>query len=317
MSTGAPGHHVGYFHQAAIYGSDDERHDIVADLVAGAMDAGEPVLAALAPEEAWVRSAVGAASNVTLLPPLTPSSRPAATIKRLTDLLEPLATQGYERVRVVQAVPHPGMGSPWEGWCRYEAAINDLLADHPLWGLCLYDRRTMSTEVLSDVERTHPHLLTVDGGRPNGRYVEPVAFLESRNLSHPDPLERSPAALELIDPVPAHSRQAVRDRARDTHLGADDVDRLVLATSEAVTNATIHGQPPVVLRIWTAPRRMVVTISDRGTGPADPYVGLIPQRPNGDGGGLGLWIVHQLVNVTFGRTDEGFTLRLTADPRGD
>jgi len=313
MRTGAPAGHTGYFHQAAIYGSDQQRHDIIVAHITGALDAGEPVLAALGPEDASVPSALRDASNVTWLPALNASSRPATIIKDLTAVLTPLAAAGSEQIRVVQAVPHPGVGSPWDGWCRYEAAVNGLLADLPLWGLCLYDGRTTPTEVLSDVQRTHPYVATADGGdQPNARYIEPTAFLRSRDLLSADPLEQTPPTCELIDPAPVTSRRAVRDSSLHTGLGAEDVEQLVLATSEAVTNAIFHGEPPVLVKTWAVPDRMVVTVSDRGPGPADPYVGLIPQRPVAQGGGLGLWIVHQLLEVALGRTDYGFTLRVAA-----
>jgi hypothetical protein len=313
MRTGAPAGYTGLFHQAAIYGSDQERHDIIVAHIAGALEAGEPVLAALGPGDASVRAALRDASNVTWLPPLDASSRPAKTIKDLTAILTPLAAEGWEQIRVVQDVPHPGVGIPWDGWCRYEAAVNGLLADLPLWGLCLYDRRTTPTHVLRDVEQTHPHVTTADGGhQANAQYLEPAAFLRSRNLLSADPLEQTPPSRELIDPAPATSRRAVHDSSLDTGLGSGDIDQLILATSEAVTNAIVHGKPPVLVKIWAVPDRMVVTISDRGGGPADPYIGLVPQRPVVEGGGLGLWIVHQLVEAALGRTDYGFTLRLAA-----
>jgi hypothetical protein len=34
---------------------------------------------------------------------------------------------------------------------RYEAALNDLLGDLPMWSLCLYDRRITPATVLADV----------------------------------------------------------------------------------------------------------------------------------------------------------------------
>jgi hypothetical protein len=33
-------------------------------------------------------------------------------------LLGGLAADGAERIRVVTTVPHPGIGAPWDGWCR-------------------------------------------------------------------------------------------------------------------------------------------------------------------------------------------------------
>ena len=86
-----------------------------------------------------------------------------------------------------------------------------------------------------------------------------------------------------------------------------------MATSEVVTNAIQYGRPPVTLRLWAALDRMVVTVKDRAQGPADPYVGLVPKPDASYGhGGLGLWLVHQLVAVTYGHDPDGFTVHLLA-----
>jgi anti-sigma regulatory factor (Ser/Thr protein kinase) len=116
-----------------------------------------------------------------------------------------------------------------------------------------------------------------------------------------------------VDPTSAASRRAVKDTAHTTRLSREEVDNLVTATSEAVTNAVIHGHRPVTVRVWAAPERMVVTVTDPGAGPQDPYVGLVPRRPAVEGGGgFGLWICHQLVATTYARGEEGFTIRLLA-----
>ena len=86
---------------------------------------------------------------------------------------------------------------------------------------------------------------------------------------------------------------------------------MILATSEAVANAILHGQRPIVLRIWEQPDRMIVTVTDTGTGPVDPFAGLLPP-PDSSGSGLGLWISHQLVDITHRRHPGGYTVRMTA-----
>jgi anti-sigma regulatory factor (Ser/Thr protein kinase) len=64
------------------------------------------------------------------------------------------------------------------------------------------------------------------------------------------------------------------------------------------------------LRLWTARDRIVATVSDHGTGPADPFAGLLPVTDIASAG-LGLWLTHQLCShVTVDTTDDGFTLRL-------
>jgi anti-sigma regulatory factor (Ser/Thr protein kinase) len=303
----------GYVHEAIIYGSDDEFVGVVVPRLDAAADARIPVLAALDEHEAGlVRSAVRDTSALTFLPPLTPSERPPNVIKGLLALVPELIAGGARQVQVVQTVPHPGLGAPWYGWCRYEAAVNELLDELPLWGMCLYDRRITPAQVLHDVEQTHPRITTPDGTRwRNDHYLSPSVFLRSRPQAPADPLEVEPPARELLDPLPAAGRRAVRELAPGHDLSEDDIDRLVLATSEAITNAIVHGRRPVIMRAWAGPRRMVVTVMDHGPGPDDPYVGLVPQSSPAHGrGGLGLWIVDQLVAALYSRSSDGFTVRL-------
>jgi anti-sigma regulatory factor (Ser/Thr protein kinase) len=213
---------------------------------------------------------------------------------------------------VVQAVPHPGIGASWENWRRYEASVNDLLAALPLSGLCVYDRRITPPVVLDDVGLTHPSVRTRDGEiHPNHRYQAPATFLRSLPPPPPDPVEAEPPDLELIDPDPATARHAVRNTATRRGFPPAVVERLVLATSEAVTNGLVHGRPPVIVRSWARPRRVLVTVSDHGTGPTDPYVGLVPGSDVTTGaGGYGSWLIDQLVTTTHAHTPDGFTLRL-------
>ena len=95
-------------------------------------------------------------------------------------------------------------------------------------------------------------------------------------------------------------------------LTAAQMQDLTLAVSEVVTNAMRHGVAPVRMRAWAGEDRVVVEVTDGGTGPTDPYAGLLPA---GDGvsGGLGLWLTHQLCDhVTLSRHDDGFAVRLIA-----
>lgn len=72
-----------------------------------------------------------------------------------------------------------------------------------------------------------------------------------------------------------------------------------------------HGRPPVEVRIWTGPDRIVVAVTDAGPGPQDPFAGLLPS-PGTDTTGRGLWITHQSVaHVAADHSGPGFTIRLT------
>jgi hypothetical protein len=312
VTTGAATGRDGYLHEVAVYDSDDELVRLVRPFLEAGVAAGEPTFAALQEHEAAVvRPRLGDPSGVTFWPALAADEQPPAVIKRLTSLLGDLAAGGVEQIRVVNTVPHPGLGAPWDGWCRYEAAVNELLGAFPVWGMCLYDRRITPRHVLSDIQRTHPRIAENGSHLPNDRYQDPRSFILSL-APPPDPLEAEPPTVEITNPTPAMARYAVQDTAQHTRLSNEEVGRLVLAASEAVTNAVTHGRPPVTMRAWPAPERMVITVSDTGAGPQDPYVGLVPSPSAfGGGGGFGLWIAHQLLPVALSR-GEGFTIRLVA-----
>jgi anti-sigma regulatory factor (Ser/Thr protein kinase) len=299
----APAHgDIGYQHEMFVYDSDEELLEFLVPFLREASDSGEPAFTALPDHEAaLVRRALGHGVDVTFLPPLTRST-PTSAIKAFRSLLGEHVVGRTRRRRVANIVPHPGLGAPWHPWSRYEAAINDLLADLPVWGVCLYDRRYSPDHVLADAARTHPHVRGRDGSSTaNVHYQLPQAFLASM----------PPPSVELVDPSPASARRSVDAAAQLTALDHDTVDNLKLAVSESISNAIIHGRPPVTMQLWTAPQRIVITITDQGDGPQDPYAGLRPRPPvDGHLGGYGLWITHQLANVALLSATSGFRVRL-------
>lgn len=314
MRTGVPAGYAGYFHEAALFGSEEELLDLVMPFLLGGVEANEPTLVALDDRStAVIEAAMGGTPGVMFLPNASQYDRPALTIKRYRQVLEGYVADGVAQVRAVGSVPHPGVGAPWDSWMRYEAAINGALADLPLWGLCAYDTRTTPDYVLEDVERMHPHLATFDGRHTvNARFVSPEAVVADRPPPVPDPLEARPPAVLLIDPTQSAARQAIRSVSNYSEVDERTVDDLLIGVSEAVANALAYGRPPVVVRAWTSPDRVVVTVTDQGPGPADPLVGLTPV-PGQMLGGFGLWIAHQLcADVSLVASDDGFTVRLTA-----
>jgi Histidine kinase-like ATPase domain len=187
-------------------------------------------------------------------------------------------------------VPHPGNGGRFEGWDRYEAAVNTVWQDFPVWGRCLYDTTTAPAAVLDVVERTHPRIVSPSGQRrESGRYQDALLF---EGLQYaPDPLEGSPPAAELVNRPAADARHILAQIA-DGRVPATIVQDLLIGVTEAVTNAQHHGRPPVAVRIWAAPDRVVVTVHDTGPGPADRLAGLVrvPSSTPGQDLGMGLWV---------------------------
>ncbi|WP_199439918.1 sensor histidine kinase [Umezawaea beigongshangensis] len=311
MTPGAAGHR-GYFHEAAFYGSDGEFLALVVPFLEDGLRAGEPTLTAFgAKNTALVRAALGERCGAEFLDGDVHYSRPASAIRRYREAVAGHLAGGATQIRIVGDVPHPGLGLPWEWWARYEAATNHAFEDFPLWGLCPYDTRTAPPRVLADVARTHPVLTTAGGEHAeNPDFEEPARFLGARSPVFGDPLQRTPPAIDLIDPTPAEARRAVLDATRGSAVDAAEIDHLVVVTSEAVTNALCHGRPPLRLRLWSGEQRAVVTVSDLGSGPTDPFAGLLPPTDPASGG-IGLWMAHQLCSdVTLHREPEGFTIRL-------
>lgn len=311
MRTGAALGHRGFFHETAFYQSDDEFLAVIVPFLREGLTAGEPTVAAFGEaNERLVRAALGPGNGVSFLAAEQQYARPALAIKRYQEMFADLVASGATQIRVVGDVPHPGVGVPWEWWARYEAAVNHAYDDFPVWGVCPYDTRTAPPEVLDQVRLTHPRIVTAAGHLANDAFEDPHGFVTGRVAPWRDPLEGSPPVVELVDPGPALARDVVAAWQARAALREEDLNGLLLATSEAVTNAMTHGRPPVRLRVWAVPGRMVVTITDGGTGPVEPYAGLVP---GGGPGGFGLWLAHQLcAYVSMQRDHEGFTLRLVA-----
>ncbi|MFI7489692.1 anti-sigma factor RsbA family regulatory protein [Micromonospora echinaurantiaca] len=313
MRTGAAAGHQGYYHEAVRYDSDDELLAVLLPFLIGGAEAGEPTFVALGERTGGlVRSALPPGLKVEFLPGGDVYARPTAAIRSYRRLLAEQVADGANQIRIVGELPPVAFGPTWDWWARYEAAINHAYDEFPLWSMCAYDSRITPAAVLADVARTHPRFATPDGRHvPSPAYAPPADYLLENHPVVPDPLQAAPPAVELTDPTAAQARAAVHAVDRGL-LPVDDVEDLVVAVSETVTNAQRYGVPPVRVRLWPGDDRIVVTVSDGGGGPRDPFAGLLPVG-DGDPGGLGLWITYQSCNhVTMRRGADGFTLRLTA-----
>jgi anti-sigma regulatory factor (Ser/Thr protein kinase) len=306
-----------HVHQALLYNSDEEFLATVVPFLEEGLGAAQPTIVVMNDRAAaLLRAAVGHPELV-FLDPRDRRHDPASAIRHKREIMTKHVANGAQRIRLVGETPHPGLGAPWEWWARYEAAINHVYASFPLWNICPYDLRIASSSVIEDVTRTHPWLSDSNGSQvTNPRYEDPSRFLAGRPAPIADPLQRTSPLVDLHNPTPADARDAARSLENMTSMAAFDIDDVVLAVSEAVTNALLHGLRPVAMRLWAARDRIIAAISDHGSGPADPFAGLLPTEGS-DSGGLGLWMAHQVCDhITFATTQDGFTLTLRFDARG-
>src|SRR3954454_12305852 len=236
---GAPTNRRGYLHEAVLYDSDEELLGVVVPFLQEGVAVGEPCLVALgASTTRLVRAALGGTTGVRFLDDRY--DRPASVIRSNRDLFAAHVADGASRIRVASAVPHPGVGAPWDGWTRSEPAKNHAYAELPLWGLCHYDTRITPDPVLDDVARTHPYLSTAGGYRINLRFHDPADFLTPPPPGQADPGETAARPIiDLTDPTPAAARDAALTASmiRPDTFRPDptDIEHLVLAVSEAGT----------------------------------------------------------------------------------
>lgn len=311
MRSGAARGYAGHFHEAGFYSSDAEFRALIVPFAEEGIAAGEPVIIGYDDRKnSLLRSWLTDPSDVEFIADGGLYASPARAIATYRRLFEFHLAMGAGQIRIAGDVPHPGNGGRFEGWDRYECAVNTVWQDFPVWGLCLYDTTTAPTAVLDVVRRTHPRIVSPGGDRhPSGGYQHTAGF---QGLAvAPDPLEQAKPVIELTGGSPAEVRRALAQAGRGLVREAV-LDDLLSGTSEAVNNALLHGRVPVSVRIWAAPGGIVVRVHDSGPGPADRLAGLIPPA-DGAGYGLGLWLAHQLdIDVALIYEDHGFTVRLRA-----
>ncbi|GAB1511017.1 anti-sigma factor RsbA family regulatory protein [Actinophytocola sp. KF-1] len=307
----------GYDHAAVHYTSDEEWLAVAVPFLLEAADAGEPALVSLEPERAeLLRTALPRSSDVTFLVNNDIYVRPAAAIKEYRAMMAGFVAAGARDIRIFGEVPKAAIATAWDWWVRYEAAVNHAYDEFPLRSMCAYDVRTTPRHILDDVARTHPFVATPDGWHhASGRYLDPPAFLATPRPIAPHPIQLTAPLVELTDPTPSAVRRAVRD-VNPTTLPGSEIDDFLLSVTEIVANAQCHGKPPVTVTVWGDSEHMVVVVHDTGSGPTDPFAGLLPAA-NPDIGrhhaGFGLWLAHQMCShVALHRDADGFTVRLTA-----
>src|SRR5215475_8367407 len=302
--------HGGHTHEAGFYSSDAQFRALIVPFVEESFAAGEPVIIGYDERKSnLLRSWIGEPSTVTFIGDTSLYATPARAIATYGRLFERHVAAGAKQIRIAGDVPHAGNGGRFDGWDRYESAINTVWDDFPVQSLCLYDATTVTPRVRDVVERTHAFLRTPSGQRlANARYDS--NFMSAGPSAAVDPLESTAPTVELDNAAPNEARDALERVARgrvDDHTLGD----LLIAISEVTTNAREYGRAPTSVIIWVGHERVVIHVSDSGPGPTDRHAGLVPATPGAKGLGMGLWLTHQLdIDVALIRTPESFTVRL-------
>jgi anti-sigma regulatory factor (Ser/Thr protein kinase) len=293
-------------HAALLYASPGEFAAGVARFVQAAARAGDPVLVACARSSLdLLRPRLnGHGGLVTWADMRGIGLNPARLIDRIH------LFGGQHGGRVIWCVHEPAWParSPEElrEVIRHEALVNLALADVPVSVLCPYDLR-LGTELVANVERTHPALIQ-DGRRwPSSSYAAGVV---------PDgcdlPLSTPPSSAESLryrDDL-AGVRDFAASRARRAGLPPRRVGDLVIAVGELAANTFAHTSGRGTLTLWVGDSEIVCQVNDSGH-ISDPLAGTLKPDPVKAGGGGGLWVVQQVCDLVEIRTSAaGTAIRL-------
>jgi anti-sigma regulatory factor (Ser/Thr protein kinase) len=304
-----------YVHDAVLYDSPAGLAAVAAPWLMEGLASGDAAVVATGPATAeLVREAVDGDPRVHVLDRGDVyRARTPTAITTFRRLAEQRATEGAHRVRVLGEVDFGPTERDWLEWQRYESVINEALSGWPLWGLCVFDTQRLPDPILESALRTHSSLVDQGGRSPNPKFTDPAEYL--RSLPVPaEPLEDTPPRLSAADVSDfAGLRHAVAAELAALAAPRDAVEDYLLAVDEMTSNALRHGGPPVSLRLWIAPDRIVCTIRDHGSGWDDPFAGYGPAHGEDlSRGGMGLWLARQLCDhVDISSGAGGAQIRLT------
>jgi len=302
----------GFEHELVLHDGPGELVDLMVPFIRDGAAAGDGVVVVGEPDiVAMLLSSAPEVPVLELVAEPGAARVPARDLRRFQRMLAALE-RTVDRVRVVNQMP-PMSAAEWPEWRRYEAAANTVLATNRVWGTCAYDKRNLPPGMLSDLRATHAFVRTVTGRRRSADFAHLESHVRGFLDVPPHPLEGTEPTVQIADPTAAQARRVNGALAATCGFSPTAQEAVILATSEAVTNASVHGRPPVLLRVWAVePGRMTVAVTDAGTGP-DPLVGLI-RGPLDEPGGQGMWIVHLLVSEIHHRTSsDGYTVTFTVD----
>lgn len=98
--------------------------------------------------------------------------------------------------------------------------------------------------------------------------------------------------LDATDEAPRHARRFVAEQFREWGIADDYLGRLMV--SELVTNAYLHGEGPIIVRVFQDGRDGRVTIEVWDAGEEQP---LIQPEDETEISGRGLWLLSELVHA--------------------
>ena len=293
-------------HAALLYRDPEQLRAAIGAFVAGAVAAGEPLLAVLPPASLELLDDVFDAADGSLQRvDMTEAGRNPS---RLIPMLEDWLGGCDARARVISEPLWPQRSAAEAAEClRHEALVNHALFGANVDVLCPYDVEHLDAELIQGAELTHPRIVDGAGARASDTYGNPLEV--ARGDSWPQARPAPPVSELDFDGDLWALRRSL---AGDPLLAAMDPTRredLVFAVNEAASNAVRHGDGRCRARVW---RDGVSIVSEIRTTSAidDPLAGR--RYPGLDAAsGRGLWLINQLCDLVELRSDhDGASIRM-------
>jgi anti-sigma regulatory factor (Ser/Thr protein kinase) len=286
----------GLEHPALLYGSVEEFLVAMVPYVAAGIDRGEPVFAAVGPEEASaLRGEIGEVPGVHVEDTNEWHPVPATRLRAFHLFMNEQLREGASRIRLAGEPVWGAVGRPEfvREWARYESILNAVLAPFPVTLVCTYPEWRLDPEIVEDARRTHPSLGINGASRPSETFEDPASLVARWN----PPLSQPPADAQRAAPLqPTEARAFVTERAERMGLSPGRTMDLELATSEIASNVMTHGGGRAALLAWRDGDYLICQIEDEGAGLADVLAGYRPPSLAQESG-RGLWLARQVVDL--------------------
>jgi anti-sigma regulatory factor (Ser/Thr protein kinase) len=181
-------------------------------------------------------------------------------------------------------------------WSVVDASCNLALAGLPVTLICLCAAADVSDDTDRYLHWNHPELFVGSDASPNPRYRSPEQVLASVPAPPAPPLGPPSEQATFTGATALRGvRVATRRHGEEAGLSDEQVDGLVLAIGELVSNSVEHGAGHGTLSWWTRPGRIVAQIHDVGH-MTSTTPGL--RRPDvRSTRGRGVWLARQLSDV--------------------
>ena len=282
----------GFMHSLYLYDDDVALAGTIAPLLTASVEREQAALAVFPEAKCNVlREALGdAAAAVAFTDSEAFYTRPEAALAQYDAALRKLLREGFSAVCAAGEFPACTSRSVCETFATYEAIINRAFSGQPVSITCTYDTRTQPDAFLAWAERTHPHVVTVDGPARNAAYDDPAEVVRALT---PDPAPVSGLRSLSIEGGPPAIRERLATALRAAGIGRGRSLNFILAVDEVVDNAERHGGGLRSVRTAKVGEAFVCEVSDHGRGLRDPLAGHLPPDPT-SGRRSGLWLARQL-----------------------